>query len=377
MNLSDSPRRAPARAADRLGESHTNSAADRLSLLRLINVVLRSRGLVAGTALAVAAAVVAGGLLRARTYSSGASFVPQGRVSGSNLSGIAAQFGIAVAGGDGTQSPQFYVDLISSRAVLGDVADRTFSFETDTGRAVGTIADFYAITARTPGLRREMVIDLLRQRVSAGVSPKTGVITLTVTTQHAPLSYQIADRIVARINTFNLESRQSQAAGERRFTEQRLNEVKADLRAAENRLQNFLQRNRQFRNSPELQFEEERLTREVSMRQQLFTSLAQAYEQAKIDEVRDTPVITVIEHPEIPVRPDRRLLIQKGILGLVVGTLLGLGIVLVRHFVLSNREAEPDDVEEFAVLRRAAIDDLIHPWRPVVRLLRSRGAASL
>jgi uncharacterized protein involved in exopolysaccharide biosynthesis len=34
--------------------------------------------------------------------------------------------------------------------------------------------------------------------------------------------------------------------------------------------------------------------------------LAQAYEQARIEEVRDTPVITVIEAPMLPARPDPR-----------------------------------------------------------------------
>jgi hypothetical protein len=34
--------------------------------------------------------------------------------------------------------------------------------------------------------------------------------------------------------------------------------------------------------------------------------LAQAYEQSKMDEVRDTPVITIIQPPETPLMPDAK-----------------------------------------------------------------------
>jgi len=372
MTISDPTRRAAPIVTERPRPSGRREGPAELSLLRIVNVVLRGRGLIAGSAVLVAIVVAVVGLARARTYSASASFVPQGRSGGSNLSGIAAQFGISVQSGEGMQSPQFYVDLLRSREILRDVVDTRYSVPTDTGAAHGTLADLYGIKERTPALRREAAIERLRSRLSTGVTPKTGVVTLTVTTPDAALSYQVTERLLALLNKFNLETRQSQAAAERRFAEQRLNEVKEELRAAENRLQAFLQRNRQYRNSPELQFEEDRLSREVSLRQGLYATLAQSYEQAKIDEVRDTPVITLVERPEVPVRADRRLLIQKGLLGLLAGAVVGLIIVLVRHFLPSSGTDVSDEVAEFAALRRETIGDLTHPWRPVARLLRRR-----
>jgi len=94
------------------------------------------------------------------------------------------------------------------------------------------------------------------------------------------------------------DTRQSQAAAERGFTEERMAEAQEELRAAENELQRFLQNNRQFQNSPELVFQHDRLQRRVAMRQQVYTSLVQSYEQARIDEVPNTPVITVVEYAE-------------------------------------------------------------------------------
>ena len=90
-----------------------------------------------------------------------------------------------------------------------------------------------------------------------------------------------------------------------------MGEVRRDLQEAENRLAGFLKVNRDYQNAPDLRFQYDRLNREVSIQQQLFVSLAQSFEQAKIDEVRDTPVISVVEAPEVPARPDSRFLAIK------------------------------------------------------------------
>ena len=55
------------------------------------------------------------------------------------------------------------------------------------------------------------------------------------------------------------------------------------------------------------------------------------YEQARIDEVRNTPVITVVEPPDLPTRPNPRRTVLKGLLGLIVGLLMGAFFLTVRH----------------------------------------------
>ena len=108
------------------------------------------------------------------------------------------------------------------------------------------------------------------------------------------------------VSHFNLLTRQTRAGAERRFVEARLQEAADSLRLVENRHKAFLQANRDFRNSPQLKFENDRLERDVQFQQQLYTSLAQSFEQARIDEVRNTPVITVLEPPDLPASPDPR-----------------------------------------------------------------------
>ena len=52
-------------------------------------------------------------------------------------------------------------------------------------------------------------------------------------------------------------------------------------------------------------FEEGRLRRQVEVRQELYLTLRREYETARIEEVNDTPVITVIDSALVPQRKSR------------------------------------------------------------------------
>ncbi len=107
--------------------------------------------------------------------------------------------------------------------------------------------------------------------------------------------------------------------------------------------------------------------REVSLRQQLFTTIAQSYEQARIDEVRDTPVFTVIEQPVVPVGPDPRYFSLKVVLGAVLGLFLGMLAAVIRDYLTRGSDDPGDARGEFAILLRQAGGDLRHPLRAVGR----------
>jgi uncharacterized protein involved in exopolysaccharide biosynthesis len=156
----------------------------------------------------------------------------------------------------------------------------------------------------------------------------------------------ISQRLLAAVNQFNLRTRQSQATEERKFTETRLTEARTSLREAEDRLQSFLQHNRQG-SSPELKFDEDRLEREVALDQQVVNSLAQSYEEVRIREVRDTPVITVIEPPVAPTSADSHGRAGRAIVGLVLGALLASLVGFAQDFSRRRRTAGDPDVEAF------------------------------
>ena len=183
--------------------------------------------------------------------------------------------------------------------------------------------------------------------INTSVSKTTGIVQLTVESKWPSVSLRIASALVNGVDDFNQRTRQGQAAAERKFVEGRLALASSDLRSAEDRLQAFLQANREWERSPELSFERERLQRDLALRQQVFTSLTQSLEEVRIREVRDTPVITVIESPMVATTPLSRRILRR----LVVGALLG-GVVaiLLGYFshTISRRGKEGDpQVREF------------------------------
>jgi uncharacterized protein involved in exopolysaccharide biosynthesis len=367
---------APAGTAPRYAKAHRPADPDEVSVLSLMNVVLRRRGLVVGTAFVCFATLLLLTLLQARTYRSSSALLPKSRGTVSNLAGLAAQLGITVPISEGTESPDFYVELLDTRNILGQAVATTYEFPSDSGRTRGTLAAFYKVEGKTAALRQERAIDRLRDDIKADVR-KTGVVSVAVTTRDAALSEQVNRRLVELLQQFNLETRQTQAGAERRFTEQRLDEVRRDLRESEDRLQGFLLRNRDFRNSPVLVFEQERLTRELSRQQELYNSLSQAYESAKIEEVRDTPVLTIVEPPDLPARPVPRGVVKKSAMALAVGLLLGVLLAFTRDLMSRSGQEAGDEFAEFTALRRAALDDLLHPWRPLRRFASRRRSSAL
>ena len=93
-----------------------------------------------------------------------------------------------------------------------------------------------------------------------------------------------------------------------------------------------------------------------------------------MEEVRDTPVITVLERPEAPVFPDPRGLLRNGAIALVFGTVLGIFFAFAGEYLRRLGEDAPGDYAQFAHLRRESFRDVTRPWRAAARLVRRRNA---
>ena len=318
-------------------------AATEVTLFGLVQLIWRQRVAIVATATLVVLAAAGVVLARPRTYSATVAFMPQDSRGKSNLSGLAEQFGLSVPLAGGSQTPQFYLELLRSRPILKDVVLGSYAVRTDSGEVRGTLVDLWRVEGETMEGRVDAAVRRLDESMDESASAPTGIVRFTVAAREPELSEQIANRVVTLVNQFNLATRRSQAAAEREFVAARLEAVSADLRAAENRMQSFLQRNRGFTGAPSLKFEEERLTRELNHQRQLYSTLTEAHEQARIDEVRDTPVITVIEPAERAARPDPRGLLQTvlvaGFAGLALGMVVGLLRELGTHYRHQRRAA--------------------------------------
>lgn len=283
-----------------------------------------------------------------RLFVAAASFYPQGQtdVARSGLAGLAGQLGVSLPSGNQSLSPDFYVMLLRSRAVLLPIAHDTLTVAEMGGRRV-RFYDLFKIRDANPKVREEQAINALRGIISTSVVKVTGVVELRVSTLWPSVSLAIAESLVAGVDAYNQRTRQGQAKSERKFVESRLEIAGANLRRAEESAQYFLSTNRDIGSSAQLMLQRERLQRDVAFNQQLYSSLLQAYEEVRIREVRDTPVITVIEAPSVASKPTGRGARMRVLLGLAIGLFVGLLVSLVAAVVGYRRRAGNADAHEF------------------------------
>jgi hypothetical protein len=278
--------------------------------------------------------------------------VQQGEVSG--LAGLAATFGVGLPMARSNESLDFYADLLKSREILDSVAVTSYRFpagpaEGDT--LSGTYLDLYEINGSNLDSRLARARGRLGRDIIATVRRPAGLVTLRTTAKWPRLAEQINRRLLDLVNQFNTHRRQSQAGAERRFLEGRLESARQELDQARAENRRFLEKNRVWQSDPRLSFEMQQLNQQVTLRQQVFETMAQSYEKARIDEVRNTPVITVVEAPEGSRRREGGLTIA-GLAALAVGSVLALGIALALEYATRERALHPE-----------AYDALKRTWR--------------
>lgn len=335
------------------------SQQEGVSLVEAAGAVLRYRGTVIAIGILLAAVVVVATVLRPRTYTAGASFTPQAsRSPAGAFGGLAAQLGVVVPGND-NQSPAFYADLLRTRTILDVLVDMPVAFEWQGEQVRGTFTSLTLPDGGTRIQRQAAAAQALSKAMDVNVAPRTGVVGVEVTTRYPQLSVLLADSALGRLNAFNVETRRSQAAAQRQFLEGRLQAVGGELQRAEDAVREFNQRNRgDLRNAPDLQIQRERLERTVTLRSDVYRDLAQALEQAKLDEIRDTPLITVIQSARMPLGPDPRGLVFSAIIALIVGLVLGTVVALLRYGLEVSRHSHPEGFAALSAEMSAAKRDL-------------------
>lgn len=258
-----------------------------------------------------------------------------------SIAGLATQMGVGLA--SGAQSPQFYVQVLGSRRLLEEVlASRV---KAATGDSL-SLRDYLEKPRSDASGQLDRALTRLREATDVTVNPRTNIVEIGVTLRDRQVAMRTVTLYMESLSRFNLQSRQTQAGQRRRFAEARLREAQDSLGQVDRAISEFLMRNRQYRESPALSYEYERLQRALMSYQTLYTGIRRDYDTARLDEVNDTPVLTVVDPPQLPLRkasPSRMVAALGG------GALGGLAVLFwaaLRAFVgrLSREDREQFEV---------------------------------
>jgi len=207
------------------------------------------------------------------------------------LSDLAALAGVNVAS-EGSLA-KLYPTIIRSEAVLRDViyAD----YETTRFPTSANLLTIWNFNEKTPERSFEVGLAYLRENLDITLDNKTSVVAVSIETREPKLSADILNNITAALDRFIRSKKMSTAGDQRKFIEGRMREVSQDLERSEDALRDFREKNRRVGDSPELQLEQGRRIREVEINTTLYTELKKQYEIAKIEEIKNLPIINIMD----------------------------------------------------------------------------------
>ena len=329
-------------------------SSDYLTFTRWLAGVLLRWKLIALITLASMVLAVAASFIVAPVYRAKASFVANsssgaklpGGVGGSGLGEIMTELGGGL-GGDPSESPNFYIQLFQSRELLTRLALSKFpNPRTSEPRDSATLIDIMRIKKDDPRLRMEIALKKLSKAIQAGFDVKTNLVSLSVDMQWPELAAQVANVLVGEVSSFNRETRVSRAKSKRQFLESRHDSAQLSLRVLEDRQRFFYEQNRGLITSPGLRAEEARIRRDVELASDLYLNLQRQLELARLDEINDAALITVIDSAIAPRKAQwpryGSLLVSSVLIGLLAGLMIAGSLVVLEDWRRRNPESWSD-----------------------------------
>lgn len=371
-----------------------------VSLLDILLVLARNKTLIVRTVLVFTLLGVTYALLAPEEYTSNAKVVREaqegapGGLPGGLAGGALSGLGISLGGAGAGLSPQAFPDVLQSREVKMGVVRDTFSFPDakkpmtfleytsqppttfelilkysvklpwTLKRALGEQLSGTSMTAgeqidnlTVPTEEEAEALKLIGEMVGATLNEETGLMTISSTAGGPVLAANLVRSYLTHLRTRVREIRTEKVRKRLAFVKQRFQESERELSRAEERLARFLERN-QNPTTASLQFQQDRLRRQVRFKEQLYSDLQGQLTQARLDLQRRQPVVTVVEEAVPPLdrsAPKRTLVV---IISVFFGIAFGILAVFLREFFAGSEEQEK--VEELK--ERLSLDAI---WKTV------------
>ncbi len=222
----------------------------------------------------------------------------------SQLSGLASLAGVNL----GQNTPtEIYQNLLTSEVILRPVIYAKYL--TENFRDSVNLIQYFKIKSDASlsiALRKRKMFlkeynSLIINNLSTAIDRMSQILTITVTMPEAQLSADVVNNITKSLENYVQTQRKSYASDQEKYIEKRILQVKDSLNIAENVLTRFNEQNRAIAQSPLLQLQQERLTRNVDISNTVYLELRKQLELARIDEINDTPIVNVQEYANNPV----------------------------------------------------------------------------
>lgn len=302
--------------------------ADLPSMLERLRPTWDRRKFILRTAGVIALLTLGVNFLLPVRYQSTSTILPE--TEKSKLSALSQFAGVAQLAGvglPGSEIARLYPAMVASETVLEPVILRKYRTAAFTEEV--DLIQYFEFSEDTPQENMDKALRKIRDLLSSAVEARTGIVTVTLEMPEASLASDVLNAIVAEVDRFMRMKKAGNATEQLRWIEQRLPEVADELRAAEDTLKAFRERNRRVLDSPQLMLEQDRLLREVTVKSTIVVELKKQYELAKIDEIKNLTIVNVLDPARPAVRKERPRRALNTILAFLAGLVAASAWVLV------------------------------------------------
>jgi hypothetical protein len=238
------------------------------------------------------------------------------------------------------ESPRYYVKLFESeelrrRLLLAKFRDPRNSSLRDSA----TLLDILDLHNDDPARRMEIASRHIEKVISVGFDLNTNLVWVDVRLRWSELAATAANRAVALADALAQEQQRTRAQSRLLFVTAMVEDARSAVAVAEDNQRSFEDRNRQWRNSPELASTEERLSRNAWLATQRLVSQVQHLELARLDERNQESRITVVDRAVPPSKAQWPRYGQLLASALSVSALLGLLVAAIAAFISAPRQA--------------------------------------
>ena len=335
---------------------------DTVSLVDLLLIIGRNMKIIIITPIVFCIIAILYGLFVAQpVYESTAKIMSSSSSAGiSQASGLAAQFGINLPTAS-SETVWAYSEIIKSRTLARAMLKRKF----DTEKYGSQKPLFQVLTygGSDPEYGKDtlelLAIDNFIKMIGLSEDKTSGIYTITLSASEPKFVKNLATALIEELDAHQRDYNKARTSETRRFIESRISDTRIELEMAEEDLKNFNNRNRRIENSPALQLERQRLAREVSVLTGVFTTLKQQFETAKIEEVKESDYVVVLDPPEIPLTRSKPKRIQMVVIAGILGIFFGILIGLLKEYFKNSQKEDPEKINQLKSLIMTDISDLV------------------
>lgn len=238
---------------------------------------------------------------------------------------------------------QFYTDDYAKPDIIGVVKKYTIGLpfvilgalrqkQADTMPAFSGDSLFAAPIALTE--EQEEIRKMLAEQVVLETNDKEGYLVLRAIANDPVLAAQMAQKAQLLLQKYITEFKIKKASAQLQFIGERYTEKKEEFEKAQTRLAAFLDRNKNV-TSAVARTEEERLQNEYKLAFEVYSQLAQQFEQAQIKVKEDTPVFSIVKPVTVPLeksKPNRPMIL---VIWTFLGGIAGIGWIFGKQFLQS------------------------------------------